>query len=26
MWQLIKYFLLVVMQCWRHNVSQVQTC
>jgi len=23
-WQLIKYFLLVVTQCWRHNVSRVQ--
>jgi len=25
-WQLIKYSLLVVMQRWHHNVSQVQTC
>jgi len=23
-WQLIKYSLLVVTQCWHHNVSQVQ--
>jgi len=26
MWLMVKYFWLVVMWCWCHNVSQVQTC